>query len=107
PSSNSLSAAPPGIPEHPIRSAAEHSGTKQRRNSRLRQAGFGGQVDIEKFVWETKTISRVGYGELGVAAINRVTGEFCAIAKIFAVRPAISALTIGPAKPWNADAIAN
>src|SRR5207249_12193979 len=61
----------------------------------------------EKFVWETKTISRVGYGELGVAAINRVTGEFCAIAKIFAVRPAISALTIGPAKPWNADAIAN
>src|SRR5438552_17131335 len=103
----SVNAEAAGITCFPIRSIAEHSGTKQRRSSRLRQGRFGGQVDIEKFVWEMKAISRVGHGELGIAAVKSITGQSRVIAKIFAVRPAINALAIGPAEPWNANPIAS
>src|SRR5437773_4260187 len=103
----SVNAKPACFASFPIRSIAKHSGTKQRRDSRLRQRRFGGQVDIEKFVWEMKAISRVGHGELGIAAVKSVTGESRVIAKIFAVRPAINAPAIGPAEPWNANAVTN
>src|SRR5260370_9480576 len=73
----SVNAEPTRVAGFAIGTIAEHSGTKQRRNSRLRQGRFGGQVDIEKFVWETKTKSRVGCAELCVAPIDPVTAEFC------------------------------
>src|SRR5260370_42484582 len=76
---------------------AEHSGAQQRRNSRLRRTGFGGQVDIEKFARKRETISCVGNSELGVTAVGVVTREFCSVAKIFAIRSGISAIAIGPA----------
>ena len=52
-----------------------------------------------------KTVSGVGYSELGVASVDVVTGELCAVAKIFAIRSTISAIPIGPSEPWNADTI--
>ena len=54
-----------------------------------------------------KAVARVGYRELGVAAVDIETGKFCAVAEIFAVRPAINAIAIGPAEPWNANPIAS
>src|ERR1700730_11198598 len=52
-----------------------------------------------------ETISRIRNCELGVTAINRVASEFCALAKIFAIRSAINAISVSPSKPRNADAI--
>src|SRR5260370_21622017 len=84
---------------------AEAAGAQKRRNSRLGRTGFDGQVDIEKFVRERETISRVGNSELSVTTINRVTGKFRAVAKIFAIRSTISTFAIGPAEPRNAHAV--
>ena len=43
---------------------------------------------------------------LGVAAIDVVAGEAGAIAEVLAVTSAVAALSVRPAKPGNADAIA-
>jgi hypothetical protein len=53
-----------------------------------------------------KAKSRVGDNELGVTAVDRVAGKLCAIAKIFAVRPTINAVAVGPAKPRDANTVA-
>src|SRR5882724_9195747 len=78
-----------------VRAIAEHAGTKKRRN-----------IDIVILLGQSKTISRVDDGELGVTAIDGIAGEFCPIAKVLAVRPAISAFTIRPPEPRNADTFA-
>src|SRR3954454_12535174 len=54
-----------------------------------------------------KTESRVSDAELGVTAVNRVTGKARVIAKILSVGPAIRAITIGPAKPRDSYAISD
>src|SRR6266403_5125753 len=54
-----------------------------------------------------KAVERVGHGEPSVAAVDGITGKFCPVAEIFAVRPAINAIAIGPAEPWNANPIAS
>jgi len=53
-----------------------------------------------------KTIARVSDSELGVAAVDVVTGEFPVIAKIFAIRSTISALAVRPAEPRDSDTVA-
>src|SRR6266404_906833 len=78
-----------------VRAIAEHAGTKKRRN-----------LDIAVFVRQTETKSRVDDGELGVTPIDGIAGEFCAIAKVLAVGSAISAFTIRPAEPRNAETFA-
>src|SRR4051812_4918530 len=54
-----------------------------------------------------KTESRVSDAELGVTAVNRVTGKARVIAKILSAGPAIRAITIGPAKPRDSHAISD
>jgi hypothetical protein len=54
-----------------------------------------------------KTVSRVSDGELGVTAVNRVTGKARVIAKILSAGAAIRTIAIGPAKPRNSDAISD
>jgi hypothetical protein len=54
-----------------------------------------------------KTESSIGDSKLGIAAIDGVTGEARSIAQILTVRSAISAFTIGPAEPRNANTVAN
>src|SRR6476646_3507244 len=52
-----------------------------------------------------ETISRISHGELGVTAVNRVTGKARVIAKILSAGSAIRAITIRPAKPRDPYAI--
>src|SRR5436305_9410143 len=54
-----------------------------------------------------KTKSRISHGELGIAAVDRVTGETCAVAKILPIRTTIDTFPIGPAQPGDADTIAD
>jgi hypothetical protein len=54
-----------------------------------------------------KTESRIGDGELGITAINGIASKARSIAQIFTVRSTINAFTIGPAKPRNANTVAN
>jgi len=54
-----------------------------------------------------KTESGIGHSELGVTPVDGIASETRVIAQIFPTRAAISALTIGPAKPRNAYAVAN
>ena len=79
-----------------IRTIAEHSGTEQWC-----------YFNIVVVIRQTKTVSRVGNGELGIPAVDVVTGKLGAVAKILVVRSTISAIAIGPAKPRNADPIAD
>src|SRR5947207_9164901 len=79
-----------------IRTIAKHSRAQKRRN-----------IDVVILLRQSKTKSRIGDRELRVAAVDRVAGKFCAIAKIFAVRSTINAVAVGPAEPWNADTVAH
>jgi hypothetical protein len=51
-----------------------------------------------------ETVSRIRDGELGVTAVDRVTGEARVIAKILSAGSAIRATAIGPAKPRDPHA---
>jgi hypothetical protein len=53
-----------------------------------------------------KTESSIGNSELGIAAIDGVTGETRSITQIFPVRSTINAFAISPAKPRNANTVA-
>src|SRR6266545_945738 len=74
----------------------DQSRTKQRRN-----------LDIIVAVRQMKTKSGIGNGKLSVTAIDCVAGETRSIAQILPVRSTISAFAISPAKPRNADTVAN
>src|SRR5438270_14011411 len=91
-----VNAEPCRIASLAIRPVAEHSGAEKRR-----------KIDIVVFVRQMETISRVGEGEVGVAAVDVIAGKLCAIAKIFSVRSTIRAFAVGPAEPWNADAVSD
>src|SRR5207253_1201013 len=64
-----------------IRTIAEHSGTEQWC-----------YFNIVVVIRQTKTVSRVGNGELGIPAVDVVTGKLGAVAKILVVRSTISAI---------------
>ncbi len=64
-------------------------------------------LDIVVMIGQPKTKPCVGDGKLGITAIDGVAGETRVVAKIFAVGPTISAFPICPAKPRNANAIAD
>src|SRR5213076_2197244 len=51
-----------------------------------------------------KTVARIGNGELGVTAIDGVTGKAGIIAKILSAGSTIRAIAIGPAKPRDSNA---
>ena len=53
-----------------------------------------------------KAESFVGNGEFCVAAVQRVTGKTCVVAKVLTLAAAKFALTAGPAQPRNPHAIA-
>src|SRR5436190_22897414 len=90
-----VNAKPARVTGLSIRSIAKHSRAQKRRN-----------IDVVILLRQSKTKSRISDRELRVAAVDRVTGKFCAIAKIFAIRSTINAVAVGPAEPWNADAVA-
>src|SRR5205823_2433477 len=91
-----INAEPFRIASFSIRSVTKHSRAEERR-----------KIDIVVFIRQGKTISRVGDGELGVAAVDVIASKFSFIAKILPVRSTISAFAVGPAEPWNADTISN
>src|SRR4029453_10149077 len=74
----------------------DQSRTKQRRN-----------FEISVAVRQMKTESCIGNGELSVTAMDGVAGETRSIAQIFPVRSTKHTFAIGPAKPRNADTVAN
>src|SRR5437868_6064021 len=80
----------------PIRSIADQAGAKKRR-------GFGVIVAIRQM----KTKSRIGDGELGVTAVDRVAGETRVVAEILPTRSAIGTFVIGPTEPRDSNAIAD
>jgi hypothetical protein len=79
-----------------IRPIAEKAGAKERC-----------KIDIAILIGETKAVSSIRGDELSVAAVDRVTGKARAIAKVLAIRSAITAFAVGPAEPGNANAIAD
>src|SRR6266699_3799396 len=52
-----------------------------------------------------KTKSRIRDNKLAVTAVDGVAGKARPVAKIFAVGSTINTFAVGPAKPWNANAI--
>src|SRR4029453_16146198 len=54
-----------------------------------------------------ETVSRIRNSELGVTAIERVTGKARVITKILPAGSAIRAIAIGPPKPRDSDAISD
>src|SRR5215813_11971029 len=54
-----------------------------------------------------KTESSICNGKLGIPAVDGITGETRSIAQIFPVRSTVGAFAIGPAKPRDADTLAN
>src|SRR5215475_3812278 len=54
---------------------------------------------------QVETVSRIGNGELGVTAVERVTGKARVIAKIFSSGTAINAVAVSPPKPRDSHAI--
>src|SRR3982074_2211310 len=94
--SETVNAKPARIAGFAIRPIAEKAGAKERR-----------EIDIVILIGKIKGISRIRGDELGVAAVDRVTGKARVIAKILAIRSTITAFAIGPAEPGNANAIAN
>jgi hypothetical protein len=54
-----------------------------------------------------ETVSRIGNRELSVTTFDRVAGKPSVIAEILSARPAIRAITIGPAKPRDSHAISD
>src|SRR5947207_12774405 len=79
-----------------IGAIAKHSGAQKRRN-----------LDVVVFLGQMETKARVGNGELGVTAVDRVAGELRIVAKVLARRSTISAIAVGPAKPRDADPVAD
>jgi hypothetical protein len=79
-----------------IGSVTNQSRAKQWRN-----------CDVIITLRQMKAVSRIGDGELGVAAIDCVTGEARVVAKILSTGSAIRAIAIGPPKPRNSDAVAD
>src|SRR5262245_4225672 len=91
-----IQANAPRIARFAIGAVTNQSRAKQRRN-----------LDVVITLRQMETISRIREGELGVTAIERVTGEARVITKIFSVRSAIRAFAISPAKPRDSDAISD
>src|SRR5437773_4930506 len=54
-----------------------------------------------------KTVAPIGNGELGVTAIDGVTGKAGIIAKILSAGSAIRAIAVGPAKPRDSHPISD
>src|SRR5438874_13811885 len=54
-----------------------------------------------------KTVPRIGNGQLGVTAVDRVTGKAAVIAKVLSAGSAIRAIAVGPAKPRDSHAISD
>src|SRR5947208_7523404 len=54
-----------------------------------------------------KTVPRIGNGQLGVTAVDGVTGKAAVIAKILSAGSAIRAIAVGPAKPRDSHAISD
>src|SRR5215467_14116177 len=79
-----------------IRPIADKSGAKQRRD-----------LNIIVTLWQMKTVSRVGDGELCITTVNCVTGEARVVAKIFSARSAIGAFAVCPAKPRDSQTISD
>ena len=71
--------------------------------SAQKRRGFGVIVAIRQM----KTKSRIGDGELGVTAVDRVAGETRIITEVLPMRPAVGTFAICPPQPWDAYAIAN
>jgi hypothetical protein len=91
-----INAKAPRIPRFAIGSVTDQSGAKQRRN-----------LDVIVTLRQMETVARVRDGELGITAIDRVTGKPRVIAKILSTGSAIRAIAIGPAKPRDPHAIAD
>jgi hypothetical protein len=54
-----------------------------------------------------ETVSRIRDGELGITAIDGVTGKAGVIAKILSAGSAIRAIAVGPAKPRDSHTISD
>src|SRR5436305_6056957 len=54
-----------------------------------------------------KPVPRIGNGQLGVTAVDRVTGKAAVIAKVLSAGSAIRAIAVGPAKPRDSHAISD
>src|SRR5216117_3841966 len=91
-----INAEPMRLARFAQRPITQQARAKQRRG-----------LDIVVTIGQPKTKPRVGDGKLGITAIDGVASETRVVAKIFAVGPTISAFPICPAKPRNADAIAD
>jgi hypothetical protein len=74
----------------------DQSRAKQRRN-----------FDVVVTLRQMKAVSCIRNGELGVTAIEGVTGKARVIAKVLPAGSAIRAIAIGPAKPRDSHAIAD
>ena len=91
-----IHAKAPRIARFAIGSITDQSRAKQRCN-----------LDVVVTLRQMKTVSRIRDGELGVTAIDGVTGEARVIAKILSAGSAIRAIAIGPAKPRDSHAISD
>src|SRR5262249_24627732 len=63
--------------------------------------------DIAVALLDGHAKSLVGYGEVGIAAVDRVAGKASELAEILVARAAVAAPAAGPAKPWDADTVAD
>src|SRR5438105_3502500 len=84
------------IPGLAIRTIADQSSTKQRRN-----------FNIIVAIRQMETESCISDCEVGITAVDGVAGETRIITEVLPMRPTVDTFAICPPQPWDAYAIAN
>ena len=85
-----------GVAGQTQRAVADQPGAEKRRG-----------LQIGESVRDREAEAMVGHSELGEAAVDVVTREARVVAEVLAAAGAVAALTVRPAQPGNADAVAN
>src|SRR3974390_1124911 len=95
-SAETKNSKPTPLPCQAIAAPADQPGTQPRR-------------DLGSFapLAERKTISRIGDGMSGIAAVARITGENRRIAQILGAGPAIGTRAAGRTQPRHPDPLAD
>src|SRR4029077_3470487 len=90
-----VEADPLGLADQAQRPVADQAGAEQRRRPLVGQAG-----------WDREAEALIGDRQLGVAAVDVVTGEAGAVAEVLAAAGAVAAHAAGPAQPRHSDPVA-
>src|SRR5204863_9379724 len=86
---------PLGVPGHAERPVADQPGAEERR-----------RVLVAVLLRDREAVALVRDRELGVAAVELVAREACAVAEVLASGRAVATVAVRPAEPRHAEAAA-